>query len=147
MEYSKQFREDIRLLVRKLGILDKVTHNRSNEITLPQCHAMIEIGRHPGISLKELSIKLDIDVSTTSRTVDGLVKKGLALRMASESDRRYISITLSESGKELFRHTEESMFYYYKNVFERIPSDKQEQVLESLALMISAFAKESEESK
>ena len=147
MEESKQFREDIRLLVRKLGILDKVTHNRSNEITLPQCHAMIEIGRHPGISLKELATKLNIDVSTTSRTVEGLVKKGLALRISSESDRRYISITLSESGNNLFRHTEESMFYYYRNVFDRIPYEKQEQVLESLSLMISAFTKESEESK
>ena len=146
MVRSNQFREYIRILVRKLGILDKVTHNCSIDITLPQCHAMVEIGRHPGISLKELASKLNIDVSTTSRTVEGLVKKGLALRIPSESDRRYINITLNDSGIELFQQTEESMFHYYSHAFERIPSDKQEQVLESLSLMIHAFTNESEES-
>lgn len=147
MENEKQFREDIRILVRKLGILDKVTHNRANEITLPQCHALIEIGRTQGISLKDLSLILNIDVSTTSRTVDSLVKKGLALRIPSDSDRRFINITLSEAGTHLFQETENSMYYYYRNVFDRIPLNKQEQVLESLNLMIDAFSKESEESK
>ncbi|MBU4439706.1 MAG: MarR family transcriptional regulator, partial [Firmicutes bacterium] len=80
----KQFREQIRILERKLGLLKKNNGSYCAEVlTLAQCHALVEIGRIETISLKELSVILAIDMSTTSRTVDGLVKKGYVLRIPS----------------------------------------------------------------
>ena len=114
---SKHFREQIRILERKLGLLKK--NNGSccaAALTLAQCHALVEIGRVKIISLKELSIILAIDMSTTSRTVDGLVKKGYVQRIPSREDRRSVEISLTESGFEIFETIESNNDTFFADI-------------------------------
>ena len=65
-------------------------------VSLAQCHTIMEIGDHETTSLAELTKLLNLDKSTLSRTVDGLVKLGIVERIIDPDDRRYIQVTLSE---------------------------------------------------
>lgn len=132
-------RELIRVLVRRLGILEK-SDARSSSFSLAQCHAIVEIGRKGKINLNDLANLLDVDKSTMSRTINNLVESGLAVRALDDDDRRYVVIQLAESGQLLFEDTETSMHQYFSNVFQRIPENKREQVLESLALLVDAVS-------
>lgn len=137
---AKDFREKIRILERKLGLLKKNNGSiNKNTLTLPQCHSLIEIGRAEKISLKNLSKILSIDISTTSRTVESLVKKEYVIRTTSSEDRRSVDIYLSESGKLLFNEIESEMDNYFSEIFSRIPQNEKGNVLIALDTILKAF--------
>lgn len=131
-------REYIRQLVRRLEKISK-TNSDCSSLPLSQCHALTEIGRAGTLSLKMLSNILLIDISTTSRAVDALVKRGLVCRLESLSDRRCIEISLTPEGITLFRIIEDSMDAIFLNTFNSIPSNKQEDVITSLHILNTAF--------
>ena len=135
---ASQLRESIRQMERKLGVL-KESEGSCCGVSMSQCHALVEIGRAKSISLIRLSELLNLDNSTMSRTVNNLVNKGMAKREADPNDRRYITIKLTESGQNAFKEIEDDMNQYYENVFDKIPSEKREQVLESLDILLKAI--------
>ena len=136
---SKLFRENIRLLERKLGLLKKNTGCCYDDITFTQCHALVEIGRANELMLKNLATILAIDISTTSRTVDGLVNKNYVERLPSSKDRRSVEISLTETGATLFHNIESTMDEYYDGVFSYVPSNEKMNVLHCLDVIMSAF--------
>ena len=137
-EEYKKLREDIRQLERLLGALGKSEASCCG-VTMAQCHAIVEIGRAGKISLIELSGILGLDKSTMSKTVNGLVEDEIATRELNSSDRRYVDIMLTESGQKIFEGIEETMNIYYRKVFQSIPDDKKDQVLESLVILVEAI--------
>lgn len=139
LDKVQQLRESIRQMERKLGVLEESEISCCG-ITFTQCHALVEIGRAKDISLGDLSEMLNLDNSTMSRTVNNLVNSELAERELDPKDRRYVTIRLTESGKKLFEDIEESMYLYYQRVFQSISAEKQDQVLESLQILLEAIS-------
>ena len=137
---SSYLRELIRILVRDLGILEK-SDTSCCGVTISQCHAIVEIGRSEEISLNELAKRLNLDKSTMSRTINNLVKSGLVIREMHPEDRRYVTIKLTDGGMDTFKNIEFRMKEYYKNIFQSIPDNKREQVLESLKLLTESVNK------
>lgn len=135
---SKQLREMIRILERKLGILEESRFSCCG-ITISQCHALVEIGRAKNIALNELAELLNLENSTMSRTVNNLVTGELAKRDIDPQDRRYVTISLTDKGYKLFESIEEEMNQYFTKIFERIPEDKRQQVMESLEIFLNAM--------
>lgn len=134
----KQLRELIRTLERKLGVL-KENEVSCCSITLGQCHALVEIGRAESISLNELAELLNLENSTMSRTVNNLVTAGLVKRDIDPKDRRYVTISLTESGIKLFNDIEENMNSYFGRVNDSIPENKRMLVLEGLQILLEAI--------
>jgi len=132
---GNDLREIVRILVRNLGLLEK-TEAGCCGVTLAQCHAIVEIGRVKEISLNSLAELLNLDKSTMSRTVDNLVKQNLVLREVHSENRRYIKIILTENGEEIYKGIEKNMEDYYKRVISLVPSEKREQVLDSLQILV-----------
>lgn len=137
---SKNFRELIRILERKLGLLNK-QDSCCSEVTLAQCHALVEIGRAENISLKDLANLINLDISTMSRTVESLVKKEFVFRTPSETDRRSIDIKLTEKGLKLFRDIESKMDNKFNNIFDQISLEDQLTAFNGLNIVIEALAK------
>ncbi|MDD2969766.1 MAG: MarR family transcriptional regulator [Lachnospiraceae bacterium] len=137
---ASQFREKIRQLEKKLGMLSQHHCGSCEPVTLSQCHALVEIGRNDSLSLKQLSEILLLDASTTSRVVDQLVKKGYVLRTSSKTDRRGIEITLTNQGNEYYTSIESEMNQLFLNRFKKIPAESREIVMESIELLIAAFS-------
>ena len=134
---SETLRELIRILVRDLGILEKSDASCCG-VTITQCHAVVEIGRKGKISLVDLAVLLGLDKSTMSRTINNLVESDLVLRDLDAENRRYVIIQLTENGRNVFQIIEESMNGYYESIFNSIPENKRNQVMESLQLLTNA---------
>lgn len=135
---DKELRELIRILERKLGILEAAEVSCCS-VSLAQCHAIVEIGRAKNISLIDLAEQLNLENSTMSRTVNNLVNANLVERQLDPRDRRYVTINLTENGMKIFEEIEGGMHIYFKKVFDSIPKDKQDQVLESLKILLEAI--------
>jgi len=137
-------REVIRLLERKLGLLDDL-QSACCGVTFAQCHAIVEIGRanaragERSISLNDLAEILELDKSTMSRTINNLVNSDLAVREIDPNDRRYLNIKLTEKGRQSFREIEAGMERYFTRIYQAIPADKREQVIESLSILLQAL--------
>jgi len=134
----KQLRELIRVLERKLGILEDSEMSCCG-LTLAQCHALVEIGRAKQISLIDLSNTIGLDTSTMSRTVNNLVTKKMAKRELDPSDRRYVTIQLTTAGSLSFREIETSMETYFQKIYESIAEKDRQTVLKSLSILLKAI--------
>lgn len=134
----RQLRELVRLMERKLGVLEDGM--KCCGVSLAQCHALVEIGRAGSISLIELANLINLDNSTMSRTVNNLVNNQMAERELDPADRRYVTIKLTQAGTKAYNEIESNMEKYFMNIFDAIPENKQDQVLESLQILLKAFA-------
>lgn len=133
MDLVKQFREQTRQLECHLENI-----NRADccccSVNKTQCFLIVEIGRKPGISVKELAEILRIDKSGVSRFVEDLVQKDYVERKPSLEDRRFVTLHLLAKGQERFEKIEHDMNSKFQEVFEQIPEHKRGLVLEALKL-------------
>jgi DNA-binding MarR family transcriptional regulator len=70
-------------------------------ITLPMWRVMIELWHRGDFRLGELADRTDIDISTLSRLLVTMQRKGLITRRRSGSDGRALSLTLTPEGLDL----------------------------------------------
>lgn len=140
MDSIQSFREYTRELECHLGSMKKADCCQCG-VNETQCFLIVEIGRKPGVSVKELAQKLKLDKSGISRSVEELVQKEFVKRRPSIEDRRYVALTLTEKGQTRFEKIEHDMYLKFKEVFDNIPQEKQEQVLETLRLYNEACIK------
>lgn len=137
-QHAQLLRENLRLLTRRLGLLDRGEATCCG-MSLSQCHTIVEIGRAGKLSVNELAELLNLDKSTVSRTVDALVNDGVLLRSADPADRRYVALTLSDKGREMFAGIEDRSSRYFTAICNSLPADKQPQVIESLKYLVRAM--------
>lgn len=136
----QQFKKQIRILAKYIGLFDKVNASCCG-LTAGQCQAIVEIGIAKEISLRELAKLLNLDTSTMSRNINILVEQGYVLREMDQEDRRYVKLILSEKGGRICHGLKEAIDLYFSDVLEAIPAEKREQVLESLDLLVNALTK------
>lgn len=110
-------------------------------VTLAQCNTLSLIGKNGEISIIDLANKLGIDSSSLSRNINGMVNLGLVNRILNPSDRRYVSITLSEQGKKLYDQIEALFESYVIKILEFVPEEKEDQMFESFSLLAEALEK------
>ena len=133
MDLVKQFREYTRKLERHFENINSADCCCCG-VSKTQCFLVVEIGRKPGISVKELAEILRIDKSGVSRLVEDLVQKEYVTRKPSTEDRRFVTLYLLPKGQERFEKIEHDMYFKFKKVLEQIPEHKREQIIESLRL-------------
>jgi len=133
----RHFRDAVRRLQRYLGGQWK-NDAACCGITVAQCHTLMEVGKKGELSLVELASILDLDTSTLSRTVDGMVQNGLVERHSNPDDRRYLKIVMTKQGQKVYEEINNTFDDYYQNVFQNIPEEKHRQVMESLELLSTA---------
>ena len=133
LDLVKQFREYTRQLECHFGNINSADCC-CGSVNKTQCFLIVEIGRKPGISVKELAEILRIDKSGVSRLVEDLVQKDYVERRPSTEDRRFVTLHLLSKGQERFEKIEHDMYYRFEKILEHIPENKREQVMESLRL-------------
>jgi DNA-binding MarR family transcriptional regulator len=105
------FRRQLRALEREIvGQLEADTSCCG--VTLAQCHTLLELASSE-LSLTSLAAALDLDTSTLSRTVDGLVRVGLVARSEDPADRRLLRLTLTPMGRAKVDSIDEICNRYY----------------------------------
>ncbi len=108
-------------------------------ISLAQCHVILEIGLRKLTNISQLSENLSLDKSTLSRTIDGLVNLNFIERTPDPNDRRFMKLSLTEAGEKVFNNINDFCNQDYQNIFDHIPKEKHDQVIESISLLAQAM--------
>ena len=72
-----------------------------HDISVTQCYALETLVEHGPMRLGDLTERLFLDKSTTSRVVHTLVKKGYVEQQADSKDRRAIELRATRAGRHL----------------------------------------------
>ena len=133
MDLTK-FRAELRVLEREIE-RQLLSETGCCGVSLLQCHVLLELAGAGELSLKSLEERIEADKAALSRTVDALVREGLAVREQDEEDRRYLRIKLSNPGVLKVAFIEEVCGRYYEELFKRIPKEKHASILEAVELL------------
>jgi DNA-binding MarR family transcriptional regulator len=83
----------------------EMRQHRPAELTVPQFRAVFYLKDHPGASLSEVSETLGLMLSSTSKLIDGLVKRDFLRREMAVNDRRRAILTLTARGESALAET------------------------------------------
>ncbi|MDE2361323.1 MAG: winged helix-turn-helix transcriptional regulator [Hyphomicrobiales bacterium] len=100
-------READALISRRILILSNLLrraaglrYRRLLDISVGEWGAIAELGARPPCSLNELAASLALDKTRLSRTVSGLVARGLVERRANPDDNRESRLSLTKTGRK-----------------------------------------------
>jgi MarR family transcriptional regulator, 2-MHQ and catechol-resistance regulon repressor len=77
-----------------------------HDISVTQCYALEVLAGRGEMRSNELAAALYLDKSTTSRVVDGLVRKGYAERRPDPEDGRAVQVRATDEGLALYERIE-----------------------------------------
>ncbi len=80
--------------------------------------------------------KSPTSVAFNSRTIHSLTREDLAVREEDPEDRRFIKILLTTKGQQQYKDLETGIDRYYSRILESIPVSRQQEVRESLQLLL-----------
>jgi DNA-binding MarR family transcriptional regulator len=130
----QQFRKNLRVLEKKLAVQLK-EDSFCCGVTMAQCHTLLAVEAKGFTTVTELAADLELDKSTLSRTIDGLVSTGLINRETVAGNRRSQHISLTIKGKQVTEGINAQWNLYFSSLFARIPESKHQAVVESIAIL------------
>lgn len=108
-------------------------------LSIPQFRALGYLARHPGASLSDVADHVGLMLPSASKMVDGLVERKLADRQVSATDRRYLTLTLTPEGHELFDSARRAAQARLTEVLSGLSPDERQIVAEAMQLLLNAF--------
>jgi DNA-binding MarR family transcriptional regulator len=127
------FRRQLRVLEREV-VRQLEADTGCCGVTLAQCHTLLELAASE-LSLTGLATALDLDSSTLSRTVDGLVRAGLVGRAEDASDRRSLRLTLTPAGRAKVEYIDGMCNRYYGDLLAGLGEQDRRCVLRAVGLL------------
>jgi len=135
----KEVRQFRRIMRRFERVSDAQVKNCCAHVTLAQCVVLMEIDENGRLTMGQLASQLRLDGSTLSRTIDGLVGKGLVERLGDDRDRRIIYIQLTPEGKSTCRTIHQENDGHIRRIFAKIPSAKRAAIIRNFEILVEAF--------
>jgi DNA-binding MarR family transcriptional regulator len=135
-------RENLRLFVRRFGLLNASCCDFccGEQVSLVQCHILHEIRRAGNASIQRVADELGMDITTFSRQIKTLEKKGMILRRISPDDRRVSLLGLTDSGMDVTEKIDRFMTGKVEQIFSCMTPFERETVTKSLELLNGALA-------
>lgn len=104
--------------------------------------ALMISDKHQSVTMSSLAQGMSVPMSTATGVVDRLVKKGLLERGRSEEDRRVVTVSLTESGREVIDDVKELLYSNLDRVRGILTVEEFETALELLRKLILGFQKD-----
>jgi DNA-binding MarR family transcriptional regulator len=137
-DLPEKFRETFGLAYQRINALQR-DERRCFGVSLSRCVTLETLLREGPLPVRELASRLGLDASTVTRSIDGLVREGLARRARDERrDRRRVFVSLTARGRALAQKLERCADAYSDRILERIPAEHREDVLYALGILVKA---------
>jgi DNA-binding MarR family transcriptional regulator len=109
-----------------------------HDISVTQCYALETLVEHGPLRLGELTERLYLDKSTTSRVVQTLVKKGYVEQHADASDGRATALSATRAGRKLCARITDDLVEQQKALLADLDPDVRAAVVEVIRRLARA---------
>jgi DNA-binding MarR family transcriptional regulator len=106
---------------------------------MPQFRALVRIEREPSATITAIAEHLALSVSSTSRLISGLVKRGYLSRRATPSDRRQSPVTITAKGRAVLQTAREATCRKLDEVFAALHSREQDVLVKAMQILRQQF--------
>ena len=117
----------------------EMRRGRGADLSIPQFRTMRFIQRNPDSSLSNLADYLGLTLPSASKLVDGLVKQKLVTRQESTSDRRCLTLVLTQSGESIVDSARASAQANLEKILSFLSSDELKTIHQSMELLFPLF--------
>ena len=131
----------LRKIIQAIDIHSRML-NKSFGLTGPQLIVLQEISKQDKISVTPLSKITSLSQATVTDITKRLEKKGYLLRRKREDDKRAISLSLSEAGKEIIKELPPLLQKTFTQQFSKIKDWEQLMILSSFERVVSLMSAE-----
>ncbi|MNK88614.1 Transcriptional regulator HosA [compost metagenome] len=114
-------------------------HVESLGLTPAQFDVLATLGDTPGMTCKQLGEGTLITKGTLTGVLDRLESKGLVHRCRGEADSRQVFVSLTPAGEEVFKATFQPHIDYMAQFWDRVPLERQSQLIDLLRELQAAF--------
>lgn len=108
--------------------------------TVTQCTVLTELSRGGLLTLAELSRRIGLDKSWTSRAVEQLVQEGLVEKVPGGEDRRTVQLSLSRAGVTRVQALDQTLNALAEQALERIPVEHHTSIHSGLVFLQQALS-------
>ena len=138
-EQAKRFHEQIVELIKKYQFRD-----RNREIccglSVSQCYVLETLRRFGPLSMNKLADKMHLTISTVTRVIRPLLRKGYVIREEDPEDRRFRLISLTQEGEAFALKAWKNTFESEKIILGNFPSKNREMLIEFLEQLNKAVS-------
>ncbi len=107
-------------------------------LTLLEWRSIGMLGAHAPLSLKELARRAALDKSYASRTVSGLIERGLVASERSDLDARAVMLSLTKAGDALYRKVIVDANARNERLLSPLNAEQRRQLMEMLAALTTS---------
>lgn len=112
---------------------------RKFSLTLLEWRSIGMLGAYAPLSLKELARRAALDKSYASRTLAGLIERGLVVSERSDADARAVMLSLTKAGEALYRKVIADANTRNEQLLSPLTPEQRKQLMDMLAtLTVSA---------
>jgi len=109
------------------------------KLSLPQFRALVRIERDPSTSMTAIAEHLGVSLSTTSRVISGLVRRGYLAREMARLDRRRARLALTEKGRHALQTARAATRRSLARVLENLLKRDRAVVIEAMQILRELF--------
>ena len=111
-----------------------------HDLSVTQCHALEALSRTHGMTMNDLSARLYLDKSTTSRVVNALQRKGYAVRAIDPDDGRVTRLGLTDAGRNLHGRIHQEIVSQEKELLSDFDTNTRQALAELIRRLADAAA-------
>jgi DNA-binding MarR family transcriptional regulator len=126
-----RFHNEVIDLIKKYQFRDR-NQIVSFGISVSQCYVLETLHRFGDLNANVLAGKMHLSVSTITRVVDQLVKKGYVKREYDVNDRRFRIIRLTEAGELTYQQSWQNVLESERRILENFAAEHREMLIEFL---------------
>jgi DNA-binding MarR family transcriptional regulator len=130
MDTAPQIMQAIRVEMRR---------GRGSDISIPQFRSLAFIQRNPDSSLSSLAEHLGLTLPSVSKLVDGLVKQKLVIRQESTTDRRCLTLVLTQAGASIVNSARTGAQTNLAKKLDSLSNDELETIYQAMQLLRPIF--------
>lgn len=108
-------------------------------LSVPQFRTLLFLSRNRGSSLSEVAEHIGLTLPSMSTLIDGLVDRSYAVRQTDPSDRRRMTLTLTERGEATLQSAREATQAYLAEKLNRIPETDRKTIVASMQILKHVF--------
>jgi MarR family transcriptional regulator for hemolysin len=111
-----------------------------NDLTIPQFRTLAYLNNYRGASLSEVAEHIGLTLPSMSKLIDGLVARQLVTREISPSDRRCVTLALTEPGQATLQATRAATQTYLARRLDLLSTQDRATVNQALQILRPLFS-------
>ena len=111
------------------------------ELSKQELFVITIIEKYGEITMSQLSDQMNFPMSTATGIIDRLVKKEYIIRGKSETDRRIVTISLTDKGKALMHYIRTSISQYIEKAYDALDEEERKYFFRIIMKITDALKK------